>query len=154
MSNTSLRAERLRILLACARPMAARILKLRVKFRATNGLPDNNAIAAVAALLRDKLKLAILGGEVESECSTFRLSSPLPDLAYLESEFSKSDGVLEVSHETGGMEVDVHRPGEELQAALQGLKTLSRAVEVDVVDHAKPQDLREHLDTTPGYDAL
>lgn len=67
MSSTSVNTERLRILLACARPLAARILELRIQFRGDDGQPDGEAVTAVTSLLTDKLKLALLGRNVERE---------------------------------------------------------------------------------------
>lgn len=134
MSAESATTEGLQILLACARPMAARMLKLHVKFRTQNGWPEEEAVKAVSSLLTDRLKLALLGGEMEHDHVTFHLSEPLPERAYLESEVMKSEAVLAVSLKTDGGPVDVHRPGEERKAVLNGLSTVAKAVEVSVAD--------------------
>jgi len=144
----------LRILFACARPLAARILKLRVRFQSDNGKPEKETVVAVASLLQEKLKLAILNGEEEGNCVTFHLSTPLPPFEHLKAEVKKCDGVRDVSCEEGGRALEVHRPGEELRAVLSGLENLSASVQVDVLEHARPQDLRERLEARPGYDVL
>lgn len=154
MSAIPVETDRLRILLACARPMATRILELEVTFPSDNSQPDESAVSAVFEVLREKLKLVIVKATSEDSRVIFHLSAPLPDLDYLESEVRKVDEVLDVSHSSGGMAVDVHRPGEELQAVLRGMGIVNKSVEVAVLDHARPRTLRDHLDTGPGYDAL
>lgn len=154
MSAVSVATDRLRMLLACARPMAARLLKLQVRFSTDNGQASQSSVTAAVSLLRDKLKLAVLGGEVDNDHVTFVLSTPYPEPEYLESEVRQSDGVLDVSFEAASNSVDVHRPGEELKAVLNGLRGVGKCVEVHIVDHVTPQDLRERLDVMPAYDIL
>lgn len=154
MSATPVNPHRLRILIACARPIAARLLKLQITFRSSNTSPDKDAIASVISLLREKLKLAVIGSNVDGNAVTLHLPTPLPELRYLENEVRHCAGILNVSPTYDVTPVDVHQPGEELQAVLNGLRTLGKSVEIAVLDPVKPQDLREHLDATPGYDVL
>ena len=73
MIQTTPDVKKLRILLACARPMASRTLKLQVHFE-----PDQGGSAAedVEALLRDELKLTVLGANRNGDEATFQISAP------------------------------------------------------------------------------
>ncbi|MHC1730104.1 MAG: AAA family ATPase [Syntrophobacteraceae bacterium] len=154
MTVQNVPGERFRILLACARPMAARIVKLKVRLVANDVEKVRETHAALISLLEEKMKLAVLREEIEADSVTFELSAPLPDLGYLESEVRKCTGVLGVSHAPDGRPVDVNQPGEELQAILNGFNSSSSSVEVTLLGHVRPQELRDCLETAPGYDAL
>lgn len=151
MNDTPATAKQLRILLACARPMAGRTLKVDVRLRSVDNGP---AAEVLDSLLRNRLKLTILEKTAEGDRIHFHLSAPLPDPSYLESEIRQSAGVLDVSFTEGGGPIDLLRLGEARQAVLNGLHALDSSVAVDLLDHVKPQDLREHLGAAPGYDVL
>lgn len=84
----------------------------------------------------------------------FDLSAPIPDLDYLLSQSRSVEGVADISCEATPMAIDVHRPGEELEAVLNGVRGLERAVEIHVLTHARVEELREHLEDGPEYHVL
>lgn len=151
MNDIPVTAKQLRILLACARPMAGRTLKVDVRLRAVDNANDADGLDS---LLRNRLKLTILEKTAEDDRIHFHLAAPLPDPSYLESKIRQSADVLDVFFTEGGGPIDLIRPGEERQSILKVLYTFDRSVAVDLLDHVKPQDLREHLDAAPGYDVL
>ncbi|MHC1730102.1 MAG: tetratricopeptide repeat protein [Syntrophobacteraceae bacterium] len=154
MTMPNVSSERFRILLACARPVAARTVKLKVKLVAGNAQQLSETRAAVTSFLEEKMMLAVLHEESDAENVTFELSAPLPDVRHLASEVRNYTGVLSVSHSDGSRVVDFRQPGEELEAILNGLNSLNSSVEITLLDHADPLVLRAHLETAPGFDAL
>ena len=154
MNSPTVSTKRLRILVACARPMAAKLLKLNVKLRTENGRPAEKALADLFSCVQDHMKLTPIAMGLNDADVQIHLSTPFPDLDYLHAEIEKLDDVTDVSHGTDGKPVDVHRPGEDLNAVLKGLEALGKAVEVGVLHHAKPEDLYEHLDSGQEYDVL
>ena len=151
MIQTTPDVKKLRILLACARPMASRTLKLQVHFE-----PDQGGSAAedVEALLRDELKLTVLGANRNGDEATFQISAPYPDLAYIDSEIGHIEGVLNMSPTMDSDMVNVLRADDEFNAVLNSISGMGKSVEVAVLDHVRPQQLRDELNSAPGYDVL
>ena len=144
----------LRILVACARPLAARFKKLRVTFDSEVLHAPGGIDGEVFSFLRDERKLTVLAKEVEKQAVVYHLGEPLPSMEDLMTDLKMCGGVLGASHSNGERPLDVFRPGEEAQAVRATLGRLHFSAHVARLDHVKPRDLREHLDSSPGYDVL
>ena len=135
--------------------MAAKLLQLQVKLAGGHGQPSKKEIAAFLVSLQNDLKLTPVEAGLNEQAELLvRLSAPFPDPHYLSAEIEKLDGVQGVSLAMTAKGIDVHRPGEEFAAVLKGLKDLDKAVALDILVHATPEALYEHLDSELGYDVL
>ncbi len=151
MTQTAQAVKPLRVLLACARPLASKTLKLQIQFEPGQ---DGSAFETVDSLLRNDLKLTILGSGPNGNEAAFRISAPFPTLDYLRSKIGTVDGVLQITPTTDSNNVDVIRSEDEFGAVLNAFKGMGKSVQVSELDHVQPQQLRDQLDSMPGYDIL
>lgn len=105
----------LRILLACASPMAADIHRLAIIPRSVKPNDLDPLFRQLVSRLQGELKITIVNIQKDGGRILFDLSSPLPDLDYLTTQCRSVEGVADVSCEAMLGAIDVHRPERSLR---------------------------------------
>ena len=154
MNSIPASTEKLRILIACARPLAARIRKLVIELEAVDRPTTERRFASLLSFIREDLKLTPIHVGFGDSGLEIQFSIPFPNLDYLQGEIEKLEGVVAVSHQTDSKPIDVFRPGEDLDAVLKGIEGLGRAVQVDVLHHATPEEIHACLNSGHSYQVL
>lgn len=141
----------LRVLLACARPLADRLVSVEAE---CSSLDEKKA---------DKLKLHFkseLGMEAlasHQEENLFRLlfPAPAPEDDRIVASAKELDFVTEASVLKNPPQAnDIHLPGGMLATVQAGLENIQSRIELSVITRTEPEDLKKALAREPGYDVV
>jgi len=129
--------------------LAARFLKIGVKLRSS----EREDYKAFISLLSN-LKLTPVGVVDDGPSLQFFVPPPHPSINFILSKTKESDVVVDLSAAYHDEALDVHRPGEDLEAIRKGLAELSKSVELVVIPHATKEDVYDHLESAPCYNVF